>query len=165
MINNFTRVKPLLNFPLDHFPKIEGREGDLYNIRAGAARLDGWFLIRCDAGDPYESAFKLIGQSEGEYLLGRILRVNSTVKEDASYFEIFIHGGVRDATSFCGDEKELLNVLSELQIMGPDYIFCPGEVWEATMDAPFDEYLSEFTSDIRFSMCFGMNALTGEIDV
>lgn len=160
-MTSFTTVRPILDFPLNDFPNVPGRYGDLYDLRGTCTHSDGFFLVKCDAGDHIEASFPLMGGNAGSYLLGQIIPCKSRSIPDKVYYEVFIHGGMVEATRFCETASELAEVLRLLEQRGPEYILGDPS-WEATEDSPFDTLFSEFPNDLRFVLLFGPHAITGE---
>lgn len=158
----FKRMIPLLNIPLKDFPKAEGRYDDLYEIRAKCTRADGFFLVKCDTGDYFESSFALMAESAGAYMLGQIIPTFSKQFPDRLYYDVFIHGGACDAVRFCTSPADLLDTITLLEEGGMEHVFVDNEAWEATEDMPFDELFTEFAPDARFAMMFGPHALLGD---
>lgn len=157
----FTRVKSLIDFPLKDFPQSKGRNDDLYELRAKCVRSDGYFLMKCDVGDHFESSFPLMMTSQGAYMLGQIIPTISKALPERIYYDVFIHGGATDAVAFCTSAPQLANVMKVLEARGMEYVFTDNEIWEATEELPFDEIFTQFPSDVRFSVMFGAHNFTG----
>lgn len=161
-----TRVKSILDFPMMDFPKEMGRSKDLYELRATAVRADGYFLLKCDPADYFESSMPLSGQSIGMYMLGIIVATEAKMRPGKIYYDVYIHGGSLDASAFCTSEKELADMLRELDKRGMEYVFTDNEVWgeiSEEEDSPFDQVFVEFPSDPRFlSMIDGVMMDTEE---
>lgn len=160
-MNKFVTIRPLLDFPLNNFPNVPGRYGELYDIRGTASHKDGYFLILCDKEDHLEASFPLMGSNAGAYLLGRIVQCPSRSLQGKMYYEIFIHGGVVDATRFCETAEELADTLRKVEAEGQSYLLGSDD-WEATEASPFDDIFTEFPNDLRFVLLFGPHALTGD---
>jgi len=158
---DFKNIKPILNFPLACFPNPGGRGGELYELRVRAVRTDGWFMVKCDAEHTFAGSFPLQGDHEGEYMLGRIQQSPSVVSKDVIRYEVFIHGGSKDATAFCQDEEELLAVIDRLDRRGMAFVIDGSAYWEATQDIPFENYFTDFPQDITFEMLFSDNTSQG----
>ena len=151
------RMKPLLDVPLKNFPQASGRFDDLYELRAGVVRKDGFFVLKCDPGDHFVSSFPLMMENTGAYMVGRILASRSKHMPDRIYYDVYIHGGSLDISCFCTSPEELLGVINNLEERGMEYVFVENESWGICDDdtKPFDELFTEFPSDPRFAMIFG----------
>jgi len=161
----YKNVKPLTNIPLACFKAMGlSRDRDMYELRLGARLNDGYFMIKLKADESCAASFTLDGDHQGSYLLGIILPSPSKADITKIYYEVFIHGGSRDATAFCRSSRELLNVLEGLEANGTDNLFGASEIWEASLDHPFQLDFVEFPQDLRFEMLFGWNSLTGDND-
>lgn len=157
-----TRVKSLLDFPLKNFPQSRGRYDELYDLRATCTRAEGYFLVKCDIGDYFESAFPLMMEDSGSYMLGQILASESKTRPDAMYYDVYIHGGSLDATAFCVTPEELVALMRELDTRGMEFVFSENEVWSLCEDEdhPFDTCFTEFPTDLRFAIMFGEDAFS-----
>ena len=112
----YKKVKPITNIPLSCF-KAGGlsRDRDLYDLRLGAVRADGYFMLRMNADESCAASFNLEGDHLGTYLLGQVVTCPSSVNPEVIYYEAFVHGGSRDATSFCRSPEELLDLIKALE--------------------------------------------------
>lgn len=148
-----TRIKSILDFPLRDFPLEMGRSRDLYELRATTERRHGYFLLKCDPADYFESSLPLSGQSIGMYMLGCIVASESKHRPGAIYYDVYVHGGSLNASAFCTTPEELVAMLRELDARGMEYVFTDNEVWgEIAEDEeqPFDQVFVEFPEDPRF---------------
>jgi hypothetical protein len=158
----YKNVKPLTNVPLACFKAMGlSRDRDLYELRLGAVRNDGYFLVKLREDESSVSAFTLEGDHAGSYFIGQIQPSPSAVDPNRVYHELFIHGGSRDATAFCKHPSEIMNLLKGLELNGTDSLFGLSEYWEASLDHPFQEKFVEHPQDLRFEMLFGDNSLFG----
>lgn len=156
-MTQLTRIKSILDFPLKNFPLYKGRNDDLYELRATCTRAEGYFLLKLDSGDHFESSFPLMLDHAGAYMLGQIVASEAKHRPGAVYYDVYIHGGSLDASAFCVNPKELVDMLRELDTRGMEYVFAENEVWGLTGgdERPFDEVFVEFPSDLRFAIMFG----------
>lgn len=148
-----TRIKSILDFPLMDFPLEMGRSKDLYELRATAVRADGYFLLKCDPADYFESSMPLTGQSVGMYMLGSIVASESRRGNGDIYYDVYVHGGSLNASAFCTSAEELVTMLRQLDARGMEYVFTDNEVWGEIAedeDHPFDHVFVEFPADPRF---------------
>lgn len=157
-----TRIKSLLDFPLKNFPQVKGRNDDLYALRATCTRGEGYFLLKCDTGDYFESSLPLMLEDAGAYMLGRIVPSESIHRPGALYYDVYIHGGSMDCAAFCTNPEELAEMLRELDKRGMEYVFTDNEAWGITADneRPFDQIFVEFPTDLRFAIMFGEEFFT-----
>lgn len=159
----YKRVRPLTNIPLACFkPAGLGRDRDMYELRVGATLKEGFFMVKLEEEEVCMASFNLDGDHAGQYLLGQIVPSPSTVKQGVIYYEIFVHGGSRDATAFCRSPQELLYALESLESKGTESLFGATDLWEASLDHPFTSYFVEHPQDLRFEMLYGSNSLTGD---
>lgn len=159
----YKNVKPLTNIPLTCFKAMGmSRDRDLYEHRLGVTRHDGYFLLKLKADESCAASFTLNGDHLGSYLLGQLMPSPSAVHPDITYYELFIHGGSRDATAFCRTPQEVLKVLTGLEKDGTDSLFGVSDYWEASLDQPFKQLFVEHPQDLRFEMLFGFNSLSGD---
>lgn len=165
-MTSLTRIKSILDFPLRSFPQFTGRYNDLYELRATCTRAEGYFLLKLDGGDHFESSFPLMLDDAGAYMLGQIIATESKHRPGAIYYDVYIHGGSLDASAFCVNPKELADMLRELDTRGMEYVFVENEVWGLTGgdERPFDEVFVEFPSDLRFAIMFGEDVGSDDSD-
>lgn len=158
-MTQLTRIKSILDFPLKNFPQVKGRYDDLYDLRATCTRDEGFFLMKLDNGDYFESSLPLMMDSAGPHMLGRIMASESKHRPGAIYYDVYIHGGAMDASAFFTNPKELVDALRELDKRGMEYVFTDNEVWGLCDDSerPFDEIFTEFPTDIRFAIMFSQD--------
>ncbi len=150
----FVHVRNILEFPLSCFlPVVGDRAQNLYQIRLGATRTDGFFLIRLDKDDHFASSFTLQGVEAGEYLLGHIEAFPSKAREGQLCYDVYVHGGARDATCFCPTEVQLIEMFVGLETNGASEMFT-NDTWEGTIEDPFGEYFDVFPVDQRFVVAF-----------
>lgn len=155
-MTSFTRIKSILDFPLKNFPQCKGRHDDLYDLRSKCTRSEGFFLMKLDSGDYFESSFPLMLESTGAYMLCRIVASEAKHRPGAIYYDVYIHGGSMDASAFFTSPQELAEGLRTLEQRGMEYVFTENEVWGLCdeTERPFDEIFCEFKTDIRFAIMF-----------
>lgn len=158
-----TRIKSILDFPLKSFPQVKGRYDDLYALRASCTRSEGFFLLKLDAGDHFESSLPLMMEDTGAYMLGRIVASEAKHRPGAIYYDVYIHGGSLDASAFFTNPQELVDALKELDKRGMEYVFTENEVWgDESDDKVFDDVFVEFPTDMRFAIMFTSSSMEEE---
>lgn len=154
-----TRIKSLLEFPLKNFPQAKGRHDELYDLRSGCTLAEGYFLLKLEQGDYFESSFPLMGEDSGSYMLGQIIASEAKHRPGVMYYDVYIHGGSMDASAFCTNPEELAEMLRELDKRGMEYVFAENEVWGLCdeFECPFEYIFTDLKTDLRFAIMFGEN--------
>lgn len=139
-------IYPLIDLPLEVFPAVSEQAKKLKALREKAVRSDGWFMMKCDKDEIYETQFVLTGEHEGEWMLGKISAYKFT-PTSAPRFSVVVYCGLQDLEACCHDEAELLEVLYLMEADGMTFVTTTEAYWDISdrddfgphgFDKPFD---------------------------
>ena len=128
----FRNIKPLVDIPLPAFPSTSDVEIELYDLRCKTTRDQGFFMVRCAAGDEFAARFQLSGDYEGNWMLGRVRKYTSLTSGLDSY-QTHLYCGLSNLSAVSFNGSQLLAILKALDDLGTGSISTNIDDWDKTI--------------------------------